>query len=376
MIDRLYPWGKPGSAFEAGAWAANADALAEWAWRRLAHRLECWGGYRPPEEWGKTYRRPDGTTGTLGQQTTHKGILTRGRLARHFRARSRAEVIGLHSTTVDNTSKAGGLDIDWHGPESTAPAVNLRAALTWHERLARMGFRPLLVDSNARGGFHLRILLAAGIITARVYHFLKRLIADHAAFGMAAPPETFPKQAAVRPRLDGSPGFGNWLRLPGRHHTRDVWSRVWNGSDWLAGQDAIDHILSLRGDSPDLIPEPPPPPVAPPRTCRATPPVGGNLSACITAYMSKLPHRSEGQGRDDVAFGFAAFLVKDMALADAEALDWLARWDAGNSPPKGDARLKEVLANAHLYGRRAVGCGLRAASRRRSPAPASFSFEV
>jgi hypothetical protein len=88
-----------------------------------------------------------------------------------------------------------------------------------------------------------------------VYAFLCWLVADHATLGLAEAPETFPKQAAVAP--PGQAGqFGNWLRLPGRHHTRDYWSRVWDADAgrWLGGNRAIDHILSIQGDDPGLIP--------------------------------------------------------------------------------------------------------------------------
>ena len=73
--------------------------------------------------------------------------------------------------------------------------------------------------------------------------------------------------------------------------------------------------------------------------------------------MRRLPNLGEGQGRDDVAFHFAAFLVRDLALDDATALDWLEQWDTGNRPPKGRDRLAEVVGNAHAYGQRPVGCG-------------------
>ena len=39
------------------------------------------------------------------------------------------------------------------------------------------------------------------------------------------------------------------MRLPGRHHTRDYHSQVWNGKRWLAGESAINTILSTRGTS-------------------------------------------------------------------------------------------------------------------------------
>jgi flavin reductase (DIM6/NTAB) family NADH-FMN oxidoreductase RutF len=40
-----------------GAWAERAEALALWAWRRLVNRADAWGAYRPPEEWGREFRR-------------------------------------------------------------------------------------------------------------------------------------------------------------------------------------------------------------------------------------------------------------------------------------------------------------------------------
>jgi hypothetical protein len=78
--------------------------------------------------------------------------------------------------------------------------------------------------------------------------------------------------------------------------------------------------------------------------------------------MARLPNLGEGQGRDDVAYHFACFLVRDLSLSDSEALDWLSRWDAHNSPPKGRERLAEILASAHQYGRHAYGCGLNTAA--------------
>jgi hypothetical protein len=76
---------------------------------------------------------------------------------------------------------------------------------------------------------------------------------------------------------------------------------------------------------------------------------------------------SEGQGRDGVAYHFAAFLVRDLQLPDHEALNWLIRWDAGNLPPKGQERLVEILANAHAYGTNAYGSGLSWRPKHGSP---------
>ena len=73
-------------------------------------------------------------------------------------------VVGLHTTSPDNTSKWGALDIDWHAEDGTdGSAVTGRAARAWYDRLKAMGFRPLLIDSNGRGGYHLRILFREAI---------------------------------------------------------------------------------------------------------------------------------------------------------------------------------------------------------------------
>ena len=345
----------------ASAWGRRADELARWAWARLVVRTDAWGNYRPLDEVGREYVGPDDKRGKLGPQTTRKGRLTVGLLRRHFAARGRADIIGLHSTAPDSRCRSGALDIDHHGPTSTAADINLRAALHWYGRLAGLGFRPLLTASNGKGGYHLRLLLSELVPSELVYRMLHWLIRDHAQLGYDRPPETFPKQ----PRLEPG-GYGNWLRLPGRHHTLDYWSEVYaGGGEWLSGAAAVDHILSLTGDSPSLIPAaataPPPRPAAPKRRANGpgVAPRGGDRDACYAAYMNRLPNGGEGTGRDNTAFAFAAWLVRDMEVPDDIALDWLERWDAGNSARKGRERLAEILANAHQYGHNPVGCGLR-----------------
>jgi hypothetical protein len=356
-------------------WITRAEELALWTDNRLVNRVDAWGAYRPDEEIGREYVGSNGNTYRLGEQKTVKGLLTRAELIRHYQARNRAAIIGLHSADRDNLSKSGALDIDWHGPTSTAPEINLRAALGWYLALTRNGFHPLLTESNGRGGYHLRVLLSEGVPAGRVFYFLKNLTADHKQLGFAKRPEQFPKQPDVR-RCKKQ--LGNWLRLPGRHHKRDFWSRVWDGSRWLDGNDAIDFILYLSGDQASWVPEVP----------ASMPPSGelrrhvivyhpDNFSLRIDAYLRKLPNAGEGQGRDDIAFSFACWLVRDMSLSDATALGWLRRWDAGNRPPKGEGRLKEIIANAHEYGRNAYGCGRdHYIVRGRRPGHYSLHFQV
>ena len=372
-------------AAHAAAWTARAAELARWTWDRLVMRREVWGGYRPLAERGRAYTAADGTRKRLGTPTTHPRLCDRGRvlltrdvLVRHFRGAAPEHVIGLHSTSADNGCRSAAVDLDSHGPTSTAAEVNLRAALHWHDVLAGLGFRPLLSDSNGAGGFHLRILFAELVPAPQVYGFLKWLIRDHAALGFPKAPETFPKQSQLQPGR-----FGNWLRLPGRHHTREHWSAVYDGrGEWLAGAEAVDLLLSLAGNAPALMPaeatrptQAEPVQTSAPRRWKVSACGGGraNLSARIAAYLSRLPHGGEGSGRDDVAYAFACWLVRDLDLSDDVVLAWLERWDEGNALEKGKARLGEILASARRYGRNTAGCGLNAEAVDRTPSPSTLT---
>jgi hypothetical protein len=361
------------------AWVERSAELARWA-LAWVNRTDVWGGYRTPHERGREFTWPDGSTGRLGAQTTRPAPSKRGRillteavLTRHFAGRSIADLVGLHSTSPENTSRWAGPDIDWHGEGSSDPEANLAAGLAWYEKLRGLGFRPLLTESNGKGGYHLLALFNEPVPTPLVFAFARWLVADHAEHGLSARPETFPKQPHI-----AAGQYGNWLRLPGRHHTREHWSRVWDGSSWREGTEAVAHILTLTGDSPKLIPSqitaPPPRPEPMPQTGTAprdwSAPgfADGRLARRVGAYLAKQPNLGEGQGRDDVAYRVAAFLVRDLALSDDAALAWLRVWDAGNRPPKGDDRLREILASAHHYGQREYGAGLSAA-----PAPRPLS---
>jgi hypothetical protein len=332
-----------------GTFATHAPQLADWSLAHLVNRTDVYGSYH-----------------ANGIPTTCYAPINRARLIQHFQAGGPCDVLGVHSADAANRGRWGGLDFDVHGDDPARAEANRLAALHWYGVLMRQGFRPLLYESNGRGGYHLRVLLAEPVPAERLFHFVRRLVADHRQHRLAQPPEAFPKQADVR---RCAKRLGNWLRLPGRHPKRDFWSRVWDGSSWLAGSDAAQFMLTLRGDSPALVPAVPPPapkPSPPRRTCHhglagtaagaAT--AGGNLPARIAAYLRRLPNLGEGEGRDDIAFKFAAFLVRDLGLADSTALAWLERWDAGNRPPKGKERLAEIVQAAHDYGQHAIGSGL------------------
>lgn len=175
-----------------------------------------------------------------------KTFLDLASLGKHFKTRQPSGQLGVHSTSSDLTSRWLAIDIDLHDPdEGTATKEqNLFAAKGWHHQLVEIGLDPLLVDSNGIGGFHLFVVFAEPMCTRSVHEYGKRLVADFLRRGLDQQPEIF----------RGSPTFdhyGDWLRLPGHHHSRPHFSRVWNDepfndNPWLEGHDAIDRILASR----------------------------------------------------------------------------------------------------------------------------------
>jgi hypothetical protein len=220
------------------AWREYAGHLSQWAYKLLVNRTDAWGAYLPP------HKR------TAGKKSyTRKGSLNPGILRRHFMGQDIGDVVGLHSTAPDDTCRWIALDIDAHGePDETASARNWAAALAWYNRARALGFHPLLSDSNGSGGHHLEVVFSAPIPSAVAFRLATWLCRDWESFGVDKP-ETFPKQ----PSLSGLK-YGNWLRLPGRHHSRNHWSLFWSGSRWLDGSEAVEHVLAIEGDAPGLIP--------------------------------------------------------------------------------------------------------------------------
>jgi hypothetical protein len=350
MLDNAFAEGKHVS------WASRRMELAAWTWRWLVNRVDVWGGYWQDES---TEGSPTRRTTWPHPRDRGKYFLTEQILANHFAATDTRFVVGLHTTSPENSSRWAAADLDCHGPSSTPAHVNLAGAIHWFGQLQSLGFHPLLSDSNGAGGYHLLVIFREPVPTAKTFTFMQWLVRDHAAQGIPTAPEVFPKQAGLKPG-----GYGNWLRLPGRHHTREHWSRVWDGVSWLEAHAAIDKILSLDGDAHELIPAAALAPkvtisirTAPRR--RALHARADKLAARVRGYLAKLPAGlGEGQHRDDYGFRFAAFLVRDLGLSDAEALSWLEQWDMRNAIPKGPDCLIKLLASAHAYGRHTYASGL------------------
>ncbi|WP_232068444.1 DNA primase family protein [Gemmata obscuriglobus] len=228
---------------DATAWRQRADDLARWAMLRIVNRTDrCGGCYIGDDGEVKRTTRP-----SRGAQA---GFVDHARLVRHFGAIDTPHVMGLHAIGPDGTGKWVGVDIDAHPGQPCDPAANERFALSVYAQLVELRFRPVLAESNGSGGYHLLALFADPVAGSSLFAFGRWLVRDYAQFGFGKMPETFPKQTEI----NESTKYGNWLRLVGRHHKRNFWPRVYDGSNWLDGARAVDHVLSLTGDPTDLIP--------------------------------------------------------------------------------------------------------------------------
>lgn len=72
-------------------------------------------------------------------------------------------------------------------------------------------------------------------------------------------------------------------------------------------------------------------------------------------YVAALPPAIAGQHGDLHTFRVCCRLVRGFALADDDALDLLAEWNARCGPPWSDRELKDKIRRARRYGREPIG---------------------
>lgn len=203
----------------ADAWRAHAATLAE-AWSDTTNRRDAFVAYGPD-----------------GPRHVHKS-LTLGALRKHFDGTGPR--IGVHSTNpIGNTCLWAAPEVDAHGDDVTYDdaAANEAAVLDVAEWLRAEGWRPLIEDTNGAGGFRIRIHFDEPADAARAHAFA-RLICEQLLGAGAMNAEAYPKQPRIRPD-----GYGNVVRLPGRHHKRAHYSRFHDGERWLEGQEAVHACL-------------------------------------------------------------------------------------------------------------------------------------
>tara|TARA_Y100000593_G_scaffold79864_1_gene148842 strand:+ start:844 stop:3165 length:2322 start_codon:yes stop_codon:yes gene_type:complete len=200
------------------AWKQHATQLSQVVLERFVNRLDSYGAYWPLSQrngHSKSYTAKDRISAEVLQD--------------HFCGTTEGGVIGLHSTSSDGQCRWICIDIDQHDEDSSRGEANERYAINKWNQLASQGIASALEDSNGNGGFHLWVLAKEAVPSETAWRFAQWLIRDWQGCGVDHP-ETFPKQPTL-----AANGYGNWVRLPGRHHTRDHWSRFWNGHEWIDG---------------------------------------------------------------------------------------------------------------------------------------------
>lgn len=328
-------------------WRVNAADVGQFVDRHLVNRRDVWGAYLPAD------RRTNGASYTAPVKA-HRGVwqLDAWRLTRHARGESVGHVLGLHSTSPDDTSRWLAFDLDAHGAPEAGYRDRLTHAAGWlAAQLDKAGAVPLVEDSNGAGGYHVWIYFPEPMPTAQVYAWGDAL-AERARLDFGVSVETFPKQASARG------AFGNWLRLPGRHHTKPHWSRVARvGGAWQSGADAVRTVLDWPATPVGVVP---PLSAWPLRstgittsTHTSTASIPTERAPIIRAYLRQLPHGNAGTERSNKLFSLARFLRHGMQCTDAEALPILRAWNAGNTPPLDDAKVVATWDNSAIYNTRA-----------------------
>lgn len=219
---------KPNNLDNQKAWSSNAERLAKFVVTKLINRTDAYGRYRSLDD------RDRGTARTVGAGISGSVI------QQHFHAEDQGHLVGLHTTSPDDTCRWMVIDIDHHGdPDANQEGINEAAAIEFYEMLAEAGLDPLLLKSNGRGGFHIWVIFDKPVPAEHVYRFGNAVVEHWQELQLPEAPEVFPKQ----PSLNGK-GLGNWVRLPGRHHTHDFYTEVWENGVWLAGQAVVDRICN------------------------------------------------------------------------------------------------------------------------------------
>ena len=217
-------------------WHDAADRLARWTEERLVNRTDVYRTYLAMCH--RSAGRCFIFTHPYREGEREPGALNREIIAKHYRDKEHSDLIGVHAVSTSNTCKWFLIDLDEHGHtwHSVNEAANKRAAVGWKERLEQIGFRPLMLDPNGAGGCQLLVCLSEPVSAGLVHAFVTGFVQDYASYGLTRLPNVCPNE----PEINTYRRVGSWWRLPGLHHTREHWTRVWSGDRWLDHAEAIE----------------------------------------------------------------------------------------------------------------------------------------
>lgn len=168
--------------------------------------------------------------------------LTKNELTAHFAGEI---TLGCGSTSVDDQCLWVAWDLDNHVSD-VATNQNLKFAIVLLNRLAELGVRAIIEDSDGKGGIHVWAFFSEPVPAADAHRFSKWIARDYSEHGLADC-ECFPKSPTVQYTREKC---GTYLRVPGKHHKREHWSRIWGDGEWLNAEDSIQMLLDAPANSP------------------------------------------------------------------------------------------------------------------------------
>ena len=227
-------------------WLHYADRLAEWTMEHLVNRRDVWSQYIVKNGEVGVVMLPVKERRKSGAE-----MVTMNKLRRHYSGRAISHLIGLHSISDHSTCKWFAIDIDLHDETVTdadeVAANNFAAAIEWSGKLREVGMDPIVFDSNGVGGYHIWTLFDKEYPLEDTFDFADDMRSNWEELGLPRKPEIFPPKRHVA--KDDLP-YG--LRLPGRHHYRQYYSRIYNfealegENEWLEGGEAIEVMLATK----------------------------------------------------------------------------------------------------------------------------------
>lgn len=344
----------------ASAFSVQAKELAESS-ARLVRRADAYGTYRMDSKEGLV-------------ATTTKETLGVGELVRHFRGEQAP--VGAHLVDSADTVEWMVFDVDRHPkPDGTfdrpEQAVFEDAATLFHGLIA-LDLNPVLERSCPNGSSKVWLFLDGPIPASTARRFGQWFVR-----GFAQPIEAFPKQDSVwsEDKSSGARelGFGNWVRLPGRHHRyREYWSRLWDSGtdDWATPKNTVEIWLARRSSSASVLIElaeraaaPAPEGAMVSAPCESGSARGSTdpeslrnrVDPYLEAVVSGTRGSGPGTGRADTLYRVAAKFAVDWALPDEFVLDSLHKVNNNFGARYPESNLRDTLTNAHRYGKGAYG---------------------
>jgi hypothetical protein len=262
-------WRKLGAAMsvttttDQQVWQSSCRQLAAFAWERFAIKRDRHGLYS-----------------STGGATWSYSELTMDELAAHFAGDI---TLGCGSISLDDKCLWVAWDLDNHVSDE-ATNQNLNYAIVLMNRLAEMGVQSLVEDSDGRGGIHVWVLFDQPVPSESAHRFSKWVAHDYADHLEKI--ECFPKS----PTVQNTPAkCGNYVRLPGKHHKRDHWSRFYGDGAWLDVEESIQQLLHAPLNNPACLAHAPKEEPPPPRE-----EYNGPQSDTVALVKTALPYISNG----------------------------------------------------------------------------------